>query len=110
MALALIGSVTLQFLKQTELLNRINVAKSALQSLLDSWDVDETDRVGFEILVPSLLQQISGFDIWFEFPDRERLMQLDTRKMEFFYSLFDVFSKPNALAALTRSIGWNGVV
>ena len=63
---------------------RIGKAQSGLQSLLQTWDVDETVHVGFEILVPSLLRQVGLFGICFEFPGQQRLLQLYNLKMEIF--------------------------
>ncbi|MCJ1351567.1 MAG: hypothetical protein MMC33_001551 [Icmadophila ericetorum] len=61
---------------------RIDKARSGLQALLQTWNVDETVHVGFEILVPSLLRQVELLGIHLEFPGCERLLQLYTRKME----------------------------
>jgi hypothetical protein len=67
-----------------ELSRRIGRAKSRLQDMLQTWDIDETDRVGFEVLVPNLLLQVSQFGLHFEFPGQERLEQLHAQKRKYF--------------------------
>jgi hypothetical protein len=69
---------------ETNLSRRIEDTTSGLQSLLQKWNVDESDQVGFEVLIPSLLGQISLFGMHFEFPGQQRLMQLNARKLERF--------------------------
>lgn len=63
---------------------RIQKARAGLQSLLQTWNVDEAVSVGFEITVPALLRQIEQHDICFDFPGRQRLFQLHQRKLEQF--------------------------
>jgi len=52
-----------------------------LSSCLGSWDVSSTDRVGFEITVPSLLNALSKLGIEFSFPQRSLLMDLNDAKL-----------------------------
>jgi len=59
----------------------IGRATAFLSSCLDSWDVPSTDRVGFEITVPSLLKALSKLGVEFSFPQRSLLMDLNRAKL-----------------------------
>jgi hypothetical protein len=64
---------------------RISKAKLAISRLLAGWDVSSTCHVGYEVLVPSLLEQLSSYSADFgEFPGRSLLYRLNARKMEKF--------------------------
>ena len=70
---------------------RITQAISGLNGLLQKWDVSKGDQVGFEIIIPSLLEQIGKFDIKFEFPGQSQLEKLNMQKLgkfrpEFLYT------------------------
>jgi len=56
-------------------------ATAFLSSCLNTWDVASTDRVGFEITVPSLLNALSKLGIEFSFPQRSLLMELNDAKL-----------------------------
>jgi hypothetical protein len=60
----------------------VQVAKAtlALQSQLEHWEVSASTHVGFEIIVPALLEQLEKYAI-FEFPGRDELIQLNYTKM-----------------------------
>ncbi|KAJ5489264.1 Phyllocladan-16-alpha-ol synthase [Penicillium diatomitis] len=78
-------------ISQQSLEERINQATTALQYLLNNWDVESTLHVGFEILVPALLGYLAEEGIIFEFPAREALLQIREEKMarfkaEYLYS------------------------
>lgn len=66
---------------------RIERARSAIQWLLQDWDPSQCLHVGFEILVPSLLQQLKSFDIHFNFPGYSTLMSLHRQKLRKFDSI-----------------------
>ena len=59
----------------------IGRATGFLSSCLNSWDVSSTDRVGFEITVPSLLNALSKLGVEFSFPQRSLLMDLNLAKL-----------------------------
>ncbi|KAL4999865.1 hypothetical protein BDV10DRAFT_200525 [Aspergillus recurvatus] len=59
----------------------IESATSGLKDLLEGWNINETDQVGFEVIVPSLLRQISQFGIHFTFPGQARLQALSAGKL-----------------------------
>lgn len=61
--------------------DRIDRATKALASLLESWDIGSTIHVGFEILVPALLEYLEDEGIRFEFPGREQLFAVNAKKL-----------------------------
>ncbi|KAL4736668.1 hypothetical protein BDV11DRAFT_211022 [Aspergillus similis] len=68
--------------QNSDLSTIIEAATNALEGLLEAWDLDETDQVGFEVIVPGLLRQISHFGITFTFSGQGRLEALCTAKLE----------------------------
>ncbi|KAF2864750.1 hypothetical protein BDV95DRAFT_446070, partial [Massariosphaeria phaeospora] len=52
---------------------RCEAAEASLRRMLQRWDLEATDRVGLEILVPNLLKllEVEGLD--FDFPARKAL-------------------------------------
>ena len=63
---------------------RISRSREVLNARLASWDVETSDHVGFEILVPALLrfleeEEVDG--VCFEFPQKEALMVLNQKKL-----------------------------
>ncbi|CAK48654.1 Ent-kaurene synthase [Aspergillus niger ATCC 13496] len=61
--------------------SRISRAEIALQQALQQWDVASTLQVGSEVLVPSLLQQLSRHGIELQFPGKQDLMKLREKKL-----------------------------
>lgn len=70
--------------EDSTLLPRIQKAQGGLQKLLQTWDIEQSDNVGFEILVPSLLHQLRDFGIHFRFPGHQRLLHLRDEKLKKF--------------------------
>ena len=66
---------------ESNLQSRIEDAKTALAIDLKDWDVKNTVHVGFEILVPSLLEQLEEYGIVFDFPQKKYLMALNAKKL-----------------------------
>lgn len=64
-----------------DLRKRIVRGTAALERLLHAWDVDETVHVGFEFLVPTLLQLLEKEGICFDFPGRAALMAQNRAKL-----------------------------
>ncbi|KAI9666051.1 MAG: hypothetical protein M1821_003986 [Bathelium mastoideum] len=62
----------------------IQKAQDGLHVLLQTWDVERTEHVGFEILVPSLLRQLQSFKINFQFPGYKKLLYLEEQKLQKF--------------------------
>ncbi|PQE15285.1 ent-kaurene synthase protein [Rutstroemia sp. NJR-2017a BVV2] len=65
---------------------RISQATAFLSSKLQTWNVEDTVHVGFEILVPALLDFLEqeSDPVHFEFPGRELLMQMNMKKLKRF--------------------------
>jgi hypothetical protein len=64
-----------------DLETRIAKAIEFLKVELNNWDVQSTTHVGFEILVPSLLEQLEQEGINFEFRGRPMLMAINKKKL-----------------------------
>jgi aphidicolan-16beta-ol synthase/syn-copalyl-diphosphate synthase len=68
-----------------DLETRISRATTFLQSQLRNWDVESSDHVGFEVLVPTLLQLLESEGISFEeIPGLPALMSLNSKKLSKF--------------------------
>ncbi|KAE8347407.1 hypothetical protein BDV24DRAFT_157699 [Aspergillus arachidicola] len=63
---------------------RISRAITSLSDALNSWNVEATLHVGFEILVPCLLQQLAQRGVNLDFPSRQDLIKLHQQKMSKF--------------------------
>ncbi|MCJ1478595.1 hypothetical protein MMC13_007276 [Lambiella insularis] len=63
---------------------RSSRAQACLQSLLQIWDVETESHVGFEILVPALLDMIERKGLYFTFPGKEALLALHSFKSKEF--------------------------
>ena len=63
---------------------RISSISSRLQGTLDGWDVVSSNHVGFEILVPALLQLLAGEGLKFDFSGRQSLYSLYEQKLSRF--------------------------
>ncbi|KAK2594823.1 hypothetical protein QQS21_007451 [Conoideocrella luteorostrata] len=68
------------------LADRITKAKASLQSQLASWDVSVTDHVGFEIIVPAMLEYLEQEDssLVFDYDAKAPLMKINHAKMSRF--------------------------
>ena len=73
---------------------RISKATAFLQAQLENWDIEGSDHVGFEILVPSLLRMLEEVDSKFKVPGLSMLQSMKDKKL----SKFD----PRALYGRTR--------
>lgn len=67
-----------------DLSDRIGRASTALQSLLESWDVKATIHVGFEVLVPALLEYLKAEGVEFHFAQRDLLLEINEEKLRKF--------------------------
>ncbi|MCJ1360209.1 MAG: hypothetical protein MMC33_010212 [Icmadophila ericetorum] len=68
-------------ISQKDLNLRIEGATRFLQEELQSWDVTSADHVGFEIIIPAMLELLSQEGIHFDFPGRSLLMELNQKKL-----------------------------
>lgn len=69
-----------------DIANRIEKATSSLRSQLAAWDVSTTEHVGFEIIVPAMLELLEKEDssLVFEFPSKKLLMKINNAKLSRF--------------------------
>lgn len=69
-----------------DLANRIEKATSSLRSQLAAWDVSTTEHVGFEIIVPAMLELLEKEDssLVFEFDSKRLLMKINNAKLSRF--------------------------
>ncbi|KAL1984156.1 hypothetical protein VTN96DRAFT_9461 [Rasamsonia emersonii] len=71
----------MQSFSQQDLNNRIVHATASLDEQLQEWDVENTQHVGFEILVPALLELLEKEGISFTFPDKNTLDRINRIKL-----------------------------
>ena len=64
-----------------DLLRKMYHGATFVQTVLQSWDVESTLHVGFELLVPTLLDLLKEEGLVFDFPGRQMLLQLKDKKM-----------------------------
>ncbi|KAL8723098.1 MAG: hypothetical protein Q9181_007358 [Wetmoreana brouardii] len=86
--------------------SRIQRAEFALRQQLEKWDVGATLHVGYEILIPSLLDQLEAQGLFFEFPGKHRLLKAYSQKMKIFdAALLYSTEQYSALHSLEAFIG-----
>ncbi len=61
--------------------SRITRAISFLDNRLQQWDIEASDHVGFEVLVPAILEMLERNGTFFRFRGRRLLSVLHTQKM-----------------------------
>jgi hypothetical protein len=61
--------------------NRCRAAEQALCRLFEGWDLESSDRVGMELLIPNLLRLLESQGIDFQFQSRKALMALNAAKL-----------------------------
>ena len=74
------ADIPCQFSKE-EIDKRAGNAIAYLAERLESWDVSSCDYVGFEILIPSMLAFLEQDGVFFDFPGKELLMNLNQKKL-----------------------------
>lgn len=85
---------------------RISRAEAVLRDSLHRWDVASTIHVGYELLVPQLLQMLEEFGFAFEFPGKDSLLALHAQKMSHFdNNLLYQTTQTTALHSLEAFIG-----
>lgn len=97
-----------QMTEQGDLKGRIQSATKALSKLLESWDVETCDHVGFEILVPKMLSLLEEHHITFQFPGQTGLAQLRQKKLAGFNPAY--LYSPVKLTALHSLEGFWGEI
>lgn len=71
----------LRHLESGGLAVRVEKGVARLAQLLERWRADDCKAVGFEVLVPSLLELLSKEGIQFRFPDQELLLKIRDQKL-----------------------------
>jgi hypothetical protein len=64
-----------------EIAIRIQNGAAFLNEKLQTWDVASCDHVGFEIIIPSMLQHLSKQGLTFAFPGQALLAELNEKKL-----------------------------
>ncbi|KAF4950621.1 hypothetical protein FSARC_13126 [Fusarium sarcochroum] len=92
-----------------ELSRRIGLASASLQTQLASWDdISETNHIGVEMIVPSLLAYLAKQDagLTFDFPCKEILKSMNESKLSHFEPASLYGNKPSsAIHSLESFIG-----
>ena len=83
--------------------SRILKAEMFLSGKLQRWDVAASDHVGFEILVPALLELLGGEGVHFCFPGLELLRFLNRKKLLKFDARV-LYAYPPAQTTLVHSL------
>lgn len=86
-----------------DLLMKMYRGAAFIQTQLQTWDVESTAHVGFELLVPSLLDDLEQEGLFFDFPGREVLLKIKNKKMAKFQTEM-LYSKKNITTALVHSL------
>ncbi|CAG8953632.1 hypothetical protein HYFRA_00010091 [Hymenoscyphus fraxineus] len=63
------------------LIEKIAAGEHRLSILLNEWDVGKCNSVGYEVLVPSLLELLEYEDLYLEFPGKEKLLEIRDKKL-----------------------------
>lgn len=71
-------------IQPAEIERRIELAATALQLLLQGWDVAASISVGFEIIIPSLLDQLASEGLVFDFDGKQELLAIRDAKLSRF--------------------------
>ncbi|RYP63645.1 hypothetical protein DL769_006900 [Monosporascus sp. CRB-8-3] len=71
----------LRIISREDLERRVSIATAALQAQLSEWDVTASTHVGFEIIVPAILELLAQDGVFFRFPGEDALKQLNSIKM-----------------------------
>lgn len=73
-------------LEQIDLHKQVRLAKQSLSQQLKAWNVEATRHVGFELIVPALLELLEDEELSpnFEFEGKGKLMAINTAKLSRF--------------------------
>ena len=64
-----------------DMARRVTAAEALIQSQFESWEVESSEHVGFEILVPALLRLLESEGIRFRIPGLKILTALNAKKL-----------------------------
>ncbi|KAK7460601.1 hypothetical protein VKT23_009321 [Stygiomarasmius scandens] len=65
-----------------DLPQRIDKAIAYLNDVLQIWDVNSTERIAFEMIIPCILELLEKEGVNFDFPQRELLYKVYTHKLK----------------------------
>jgi hypothetical protein len=104
-------NLPLQLSATPDLVGQATKAASALRRLLQNWNVEATINVGFEVLVPVLLDLLASEGFQFKFATQSKLMAVHNHKMakfkpEMLYGETQL-TIIHSLEALTERIDFN---
>jgi hypothetical protein len=91
--------------KSSELEGRCQRAETALQSMLNNWDIGSTDRVGFEVLVPGLLRLLERENIHMSFDGSAELMKMNEGKITVLQQIIKRKEQTTVLHSLEAFVG-----
>jgi len=80
-ALSKNSDIHIESLSSEDIANRIQHGTSFLNEKLQTWDVASCDHVGFEIIIPCMLEHLSMQGIEFSFPGQALLSELNEKKL-----------------------------
>ncbi len=86
-----------------DLLIKIYRGAAFVQTKLQTWDVESTAHVGFELLVPTLLDDLEQEGLVFDFAGRKMLLEIKNKKMTRFQPEM-LYSNMNVTTALVHSL------
>ena len=86
-----------------DLLTKMYRGAAFLQTQLQTWDVESTAHVGFELLVPALLDDLEQEGLVFDFTGRDMLLKIKNKKMTGFQTEM-LYSDKNVTTALIHSL------
>ena len=86
-----------------DLLTKTYHGAAFVQTLLQSWDVESTLHVGFELLVSALLDYLEQEGFVFRFPGRQMLLELKNKTMTRFQPEM-LYSQKKSTSALIHSL------
>ncbi len=88
-----------------DLESRVHRARVFLDSKLVTWDVPNTQHVGFEVIVPAMLRYLAAEGINFGFPGRNAIEKLEAEKLSRFHPSILAKVRTTALHSLEAFIG-----
>ena len=86
-----------------DLLTKMYRGAAFVQTQLQTWNVESTAHVGFELLVPALLEYLEHEGLVFDFAGRETLLEIRNEKMTRFQTEM-LYSNKNVTTTLVHSL------
>ncbi|KHN93905.1 Terpenoid cylases/protein prenyltransferase alpha-alpha toroid [Metarhizium album ARSEF 1941] len=92
-------------LPNIDLKSRCFRAETALRLMFERWDITQCDRVGFEMVIPSLLRLLEQHNTQIDFSGRELLMQMHDEKMSGLYTRLSGRGQTTLIHSLEAFVG-----